>query len=372
MHSIHTTRWIENLKDTSFEMYWFDVLSYGKLETIGNVKQFIDWKKRKIPYIKGEYFLSKNFPTLFKIIEPFFEISINDKLEKIIQEINPDIIHSFEMQSCSYPIYKTMKKYKDINWVYSCWGSDLFYYQNLKEHNFKIKRVLKRLNFLHTDCFRDYEIAINLGFKGTYLGVIPGGSGYKLDELQKLKQPLENRNIITVKGYNHRFARGLVIIQALKEISEELKNFRVIVFGANQDVLEYITQNKLPFIAYNRNELNYNEILELMGKSTIYIGNSTSDGIPNTLLEAIVMGAFPIQSNPGGVTEEIISHGLNGFLIKDSDSVNEIKELILKAISDKSLIQKSIKINTRLAVERLDYQDIQLKIIKFYEKIYTV
>ena len=62
MHSIHAIRWIENLKDTSHELYWFDVLGIGKLDTIERVKQFANWKHRKLPYIKGEYFLSKRFP----------------------------------------------------------------------------------------------------------------------------------------------------------------------------------------------------------------------------------------------------------------------------------------------------------------------
>ena len=57
MHSVHTIRWIENLKDSPHELFWFDVLGRGKLETIEGVKQFTDWNHRKLPYIKGEYFL---------------------------------------------------------------------------------------------------------------------------------------------------------------------------------------------------------------------------------------------------------------------------------------------------------------------------
>jgi hypothetical protein len=42
------------------------------------------------------------------------------------------------------------------------------------------------------------------------------------------------------------------------------------------------------------------------GQSILHIGNSISDGMPNALLEAMGMGAFPIQSNPGKVSEEVI------------------------------------------------------------------
>jgi hypothetical protein len=40
-------------------------------------------------------------------------------------------------------------------------------------------------------------------------------------------------------------------------------------------------------------------------QSVLHIGNSISDGMPNALLEAMGMGAFSIQSNPGKVSEEV-------------------------------------------------------------------
>ena len=119
MHSIHAIRWIENLKDTNNELYWFDVLDRGKLETVENVEQFIDWKQRKKRNLKGEYFISKKVPFLYHVLQPFLEVTANEKLEQIIKEIQPDVIHSFEMQGCSYPILKTMKKFPKLKWIYS-------------------------------------------------------------------------------------------------------------------------------------------------------------------------------------------------------------------------------------------------------------
>ena len=59
MPSIHVIRWIENLKDSSYELYWFDVLGRGRLETLDSVCQFTDWQKRKIATVKGRAL--KNF-----------------------------------------------------------------------------------------------------------------------------------------------------------------------------------------------------------------------------------------------------------------------------------------------------------------------
>lgn len=367
MPCIHTIRWIENLKDTSFEMYLFDVLGRGELETINSVHQFTDWKKRKIPYIRGEYFLSKNLPSFYNRIQPFLEVSANAQLEKIIKAIQPDIIHSFEMQGCSYPILKTMNKFPNIKWIYSCWGNDLFYYKKLKEHYSKIKKVLNRVNYIHADCYRDFDIAKELGFKGDYLGVIPTGGGFRLNDLSKFILPLKQRKTIVVKGYQHQFGRGLKIVQALKDIQSDLIDYDVVVFGAHREVIEFIKMNKLSYTVFDRHGLKHEELLELMGQSLIYIGNSISDGMPNTLLEAIAMGAFPIQSNPGGATAEIINHGVNGFLIENPESVDEIQQLIKQAISDPILIEKAREINYNLAKQRLDYEKNKSKIIAIYD-----
>lgn len=369
MPCIHFYRWVENLENTSDELYWFDVLGRGKIETIGKVHQITDWKKRKIPYMKGEYFLRKKFSSLYNLLHPFFEVTIDEELDKIIQEIQPDVIHSFEMQSCSYPILKTMNNYPNIKWIYSCWGSDLFYYQNDKVHYSKIIRVLDRVNFLHTDCQRDFIIAKSLGFKGEHLGVIPGGTGYEIPKLEKYKKNLNERKIILVKGYQHHFGRGLVIVEALKEIQSFLGNYEVVVFGAHPAVIGYIKQNELPFKVYDRHGLKHVELLKLMGESLIYIGNSISDGMSNTLLESIVMGAFPIQSNPGGVSEEIIDNGINGLLIENPENPEEIKGLFLQALFDKERLYTAYKHNGEISINRFDYEFNKQKVIALYNNV---
>ena len=369
MPSVHVIRWIENLEDTNHQLYWFDVLGRGELETTKNVVQITNWQKRKLPNLKGEYFLRKKFPNVYQVLQPFLEITANEALEKIILTIQPDVVHSFEMQVCSYPIFKTMQKFRSLKWIYSCWGSDLFYYQQFSSHLQKIKHVLKRVNFLHTDCKRDFVIAQKLNFAGKHVGIIPGGTGYKLEELERYKRPIKNRKIIIVKGYEHNLGRGLNVVKALQLIQNEIQNYEIVVFGAHKSVIDFVESNQLDFVIYDRKGLSHKELLQLMGKSLIYIGNSISDGIPNTLLEAIAMGAFPIQSNPGGASEEIIDNTKNGLLIEDPANISAIKEVILEAISNQEMLHSAFELNAVIAQKRLDYYDNKAKVISIYENL---
>ena len=369
MPSIHAIRWIENLKNTNNELFWFDVTNKGTIVELQNVRQFTNWKQRKLPNFKGEYKLSKKFPNTYSKIKYLFEVTENEYLEKIINEIQPDAIHSFEMQHCSYQILKTMNKFSNLHWIYSCWGNDLYYYKNFENHNKQIKAVLKRVNYLHTDCQRDYNLAIELGFKGKHTGIIPGGSGYHLDEVNKYKLPIEDRKIILVKGYQHKFGRALNVIKALQNCQEINSKFEVVIFGAHKEVIDYIKNNNLPFKTFHRTQLSQLELIQLMGKSLIYIGNTVSDGMPNTLLEAIIMNAFPIQSNPGNATAEIIEHKKNGLLIDDPNDIPTIEKLIKLALSDTTRFYQAAKINTEIALQRLDYYKNQFKIIEIYNTL---
>jgi glycosyltransferase involved in cell wall biosynthesis len=371
--SIHAIRWIENLKDESHELYWFDILDKGSINISDDVKikKITYWKKRKKKYIRGEYFLRKKAPIIYNKIQPYLETTIDEQLVKTIQDIKPDIVHSFEMQSCSYPILETMLKYPKLTWVYSCWGSDLFYYQNFKTHKKKIKNVLKRIQVIHTDCNRDYLLAIKMGFKGVYSGVIPGGTGYDLKLLEAYKQPIKERKIILVKGYEHTFGRALNVLKALHLLNDFLLDYKVVVFAAHKKVIDFVNINKFPFRVIEKDSLNHIETLKLMGQSKIYIGNSISDGMPNTLLEALIMNAFPIQSNPGNVTSEVIVDGVNGLLINDPNDIEHIKNILFKVLNKGSEIDfnTAIKMNIKIANERLDAVLNKKKVIDFYENI---
>ncbi|WP_426092175.1 glycosyltransferase [Flavobacterium sp. DSR3-2] len=369
MHSIHAIRWIENLKDSPHELYWFDVTSNGKLDTIAKVHQFTNWKKRKIPYLKGEYLLRKNYSSLYNLLNPFLEVAANEYLEKIIHDIQPDLIHSFEMHTCSYPILKTMIKFQHIKWLYSCWGNDLYYNRQIPKDLKTIKRMLARIDFLHTDCQRDFEIAKSLGFSGNFFGVIPTGGGYDLGYYENFRLPFEERKIVLIKGYEHLFGRGLNVVKALQLANNVFLNYEVVVFGAHQEVIDFINFNKLPYRTFGRNDLSQMELIKLMGKSILYIGNSISDGMPNTLLEAIIMQAFPIQSNPGNATAEIIENKKNGLLINDSSDVNEIKEKIIFALTNLKLLEQAMILNNEIAKERLKCSVNQVKIEEIYSKI---
>ena len=373
MNSIHFQRWTDQLKDFGHEVHWFNVRDGGYSERLSWVNQIVGWKQR-FPNLRGRIFIKKRFPWFYKKISFLIENNTEKTFEKALLEIKPDVVHSFVLYISCVPILKVMQKYSNVEWVYSSWGSDLFYFQHQADYLKNIKSVLPRINYLFADCNRDVELARKYGFKGEVLGVYPGGGGYPIEHFEKYILPLSQRKIILLKGYQGRSGRAIPALNALDKLSEKLKQFPVVVFGADIEVEDFIKntnlKSKLDLTIYSKSELlPHIEIIKLMGKALLYIGNSNSDGMPNTLLEGIIMGAFPIQSNPGGATSEIIQHKINGLLIDDCENVESITELISIAIQDKTMITNAFSFNQAEVKPNLNRTKITSKVISKYNSI---
>ena len=371
--SLHFFRWTSQLQDAGHEVYWFDITGMSKpVKRISWVIQKTDWKLRWT--YPGRVFLKRNFPRIYSSIQKINERNLENVFEEYLYDVKPDLVHSFALYLSCSPIIKVMEKYPNQKWIYSSWGSDLFYFQNETKYLKDIKRVLPRINYLFTDCKRDYRIAQEYGFNGAFLGVFPGGGGFDFKEANAFINPVTERQIILVKGYQGRSGRAIQVIKALELISEEIKNYSIVVFGADPDVENYITKQELKRVlsikSLSRKDfLPHNEILKLMGEALIYIGNSNSDGMPNTLLEAMIQGAFPIQCDPGGATAEVIEHGENGLLIEDCEDSNKIAKLIREAIINPNLINKAFIINQEKIKPNYDRDFIKKQVISSYVSI---
>ena len=367
--SLHFFRWVNQLEEAGHEVYWFDITGMSKhVSKINWVNQKNAWKlKWDYP---GRIFVKNRLPKLYNFFQKFNEYKTNEVFEQYLKEVCPDVVHSFALYLSCSPIIEIMEKNPNQKWIYSSWGSDLYYFQNELDYLKDIKRVLPRINYLFTDCKRDYELAKKYGFIGEFLGVFPGGGGFKLAEMEKFKLPISQRKTILIKGFQERSGRAISVLKAIELLANELGDYIIEVFGSDKEVYEYVTKSTLTkwdnFQVIGK--MPHEEVLKLMGESLIYIGNSNSDGMPNTMLEAICMGVFPIQSNPGGATAEVIEDGLNGLLIEDCESVEEIKQVIRKAISDFDF-DKVNEHNYYTIVKKIDYYNIKSSVNQIYLKV---
>lgn len=366
----HFFQWTDQLKESGFDVYWFDITDgAGFVQRLNWVKQFNGWRlKWKYPF---RYTIKKKFPNLYSLLENVLVNKTEVAFENIIQKVRPDIVHCFEMKLAGLPILSVMKKNK-IPFVYSSWGSDMFDYKNLGVTDIEAKSFLKRVEYLITDCHRDFKIAQQLGFLRKFFGVFPGNGGIEIEN--KFIASIGNRKTICIKGYDDGVGKALVVLKAIESIQFD-SSIDFLIFSAEENIIKYLEisdffrKRKVEIIPRESFILN-KLLLHKFGSCLLYIGNSISDGMPNTLLEAMGMGVFPIQSNPGRVSEEVITHGKNGYLIEDPFDIVEISKLIKDAINNFELRAGAQVYNTAYVNENFNRAKLKNEIIELYETLY--
>jgi len=111
---------------------------------------------------------------------------------------------------------------------------------------------------------------------------------------------------------------------------------------------------------------NHAAILDLFGVARVYLGVSVTDGISTSMLEAMAMGAFPIQSNTA-CADEWFTDGVGGFLV-DQNDVDIIAARLSHALCDDNLVDTAARIN-RTTLHKIDYDRVANDLHKTFQSI---
>lgn len=378
LFSPHTGRWISQLEGTGWDIH---VTGGGtphpNLRTLKSVTLH-PYPQKRWRFSRGGDRL-KQIPVLRRVLFPAPE----NYLAHVIDRLQPDCIHSLKMQSESYQVFAARKVLGGrflSKWIYSSWGSDIYLHQKDPVHLAQIKKVLTAIDYFVPDCERDIALARKYGFRGEVLGIFPVAGAYPIGQMLQGHQPgnASTRGIVALKGYQTKnVGRALVALDAIRRTADSLKNFKIVIHSAvgswaseqypqvkaAADDISAATGLCIEFMPFSPVE----DIWQLFGRSRISIGISASDGTPNTMLESMVMGAFPIQSDTGAISEWI-EDGVNGSIVPYDDP-DLIAQAIIRASIDDKLVDQAARINAKLVSERLEPSVIIPKIHAMYKRV---
>jgi glycosyltransferase involved in cell wall biosynthesis len=297
-------------------------------------------------------------------------------LARLIRQIKPDLIHSMEFQHAGYNVLRAKELFGDKRfpkWLATNWGSDIFYYHRFPDHHQQISRLLKNVDYYSCECERDVELAREMGLVSTSMPVFPNTGGFDLSSISDLRMSVRPsaRRMIMVKGYQHFAGRALTALDALLRCADVLKEYRIVVFSASIEVYERVEELRL-FHGLSITILGTSEhekMLKYFAHARIYLGVSISDAISTSMLEAMAMGAFPIQTNTA-CCNEWIKDGVSGFSIPPDD-IEKIAGKVRQAIVENFLVDNAAEINWRTVCERLDHHLLKKKEVDFYNQIFA-
>lgn len=293
-------------------------------------------------------------------------------LSALIRQIKPDLIHSMEFQHSAYLVLaaRDLMTERFPRWLATNWGSDIFYFGNFPDHAKQIRRVCGAVDLYSCECHRDLALGRKFGYRGPDMPVLPNSGGMDIKHILSLRDPAppSKRKVIMVKGYDHFAGRAMVSLAVLERFANHLQDYTVVLFsvGARPRVraLELAEAGTLDIRVIDL--ASHDDILRHFGKARIYLGISISDAISTSVLEAMAMGAFPIQTNTS-CCEEWFVHGKTGFAIPPDD-FEEICERFATALSDDSLVDYAATENFRVIESRLALEVLRPKVADFYRQ----
>ena len=297
------------------------------------------------------------------------------RFRALVNEIQPDLVHALRIP---FEGMLAAVTHTSIPLVVSIWGNDL----TLHAHGSSLmthltRRTLHRCDGLMADTNRDIDLGRAWGFsddKPTL--VVPGGGGIRMEEIesissgQTLPEELpDGQIVVNPRGQRPGSLRQDIFFQSIPLVLEKIPEALFICPPLQGDPESEQWVEKLGLTSSTKlwPRLSQAQVWALYKKSLLFVSPSIHDGTPNSLLEAMACGCFPVVGNIKSMQEWITS-GVNGLLV-DATSPRAMADGIITALENPALRSNAKIKNAQLITERAGYRRCMAMSEAFYQKI---
>jgi Glycosyl transferases group 1/Glycosyl transferase 4-like len=296
------------------------------------------------------------------------------RLRQIIDEIRPDMVHAMRIPFEGILAARALESVADYPLVTSVWGNDFtLHAPSTPWMSMATRRALSRTNGLLADCQRDLTLAERWGFvQGKLTLLVPGNGGVKKNLFfQPDQSPTEYAyTAINPRGFR-AYVRNDTFFKAIPSIVQRIPKVKFLCPDMSGDYQARLWVEKLG-ITENVEllpRLTRGEMAAVFRRSAIMISPTTYDGTPNTLLEGMACGCFPIAGDLETI-REWITPGINGSLV-DPANPQELAVAIIQAMENSDLRSTAADFNQHLVDERAEYYQNLRSAGDFYAALLT-
>ncbi len=303
------------------------------------------------------------------------------RLRWLAEKIKPDLIHALRI-----PFEGMLASYApdDIPLAVSIWGNDLTLHAGGSAQMAALThRALRRADGLLADTQRDIALARRWGFaEGNTALVVPGSGGLNLSELrgvqgvvQRVGSPFDHLFpagtplVINPRGFRTGSVRQDTFFAAVPLILERRPEifFACAAMAGQREALRMVEQYKLQNKVNLLPTLPQGDLWGLFARAEVTVSVSQHDGTPNSLLEAMSLGAFPVAGDIESI-REWITPGINGLLVEPGKP-QALAEAVLLALDGADLRARAAEYNAALVAERASAEKVYEKVRIFYEGV---
>lgn len=289
----------------------------------------------------------------------------------LLNQFNPDIVQAFRTNNEGY-IAALAGHHPTLLFI---WGQDIVYFaMRYRIHRWLARWTMKRMDGLLADCQRDIDLARELNYSESKPAkVLPGNGGVDLSVYSQGKLVKERPKLIVYPRGFSPYLRLDNLLYALKSLIEKPKFSSTHIIILMPPSLIERTNAKINSIGLSSLNVRVKPFLDqaswskLLGDALIMVSPSISDGTPNSMLEAMACGAFPVMGRLSSI-EEWIEDGHNGLLF-DPDNTAEIEEVLGKALLNLEMCQSAQIVNRDIIIEKANVSTSLPQLFAFYKLV---
>jgi glycosyltransferase involved in cell wall biosynthesis len=301
------------------------------------------------------------------------------KVKRLIDRISPDIVHAMRIPFEGILAAKATPS--GVPLLISVWGNDFTLWASRNPMIARqTRQTMQRSDALHCDCRRDLDLAARAwGFDFSKpTAVLPGGGGVQASLFHPHEPDPSLRRELNIRDdapvvFNPRGSRGYVrndvFFKAIPRVLRQYPNAVFVCAGMQSNPIAERWASRLAIKSNVRllPSVPRERMAELFRLASVAVSPSLHDGTPNTLLEAMACGCFPVAGDIESV-REWITDGDNGFLC-DPTNPESLSQAISRALGDEQMRNTAREQNTRLIAERAEYSKVMQQAEEFYFKI---
>lgn len=305
------------------------------------------------------------------------------RMRAILTGLDVDLLHALRIP---YEGMLAAESKPAIPLILSVWGNDFtLHARSAPWMQWLTRRSVARTDGIHADCHRDIRLARGWGLKeDSPTLVVPGGGGLdrKLFHVGSVDQqhlrpeiraqiqslPEDTPVVINPRGFR-AYVRNDTFFHSLPLILREFPSTKFLAptMLGERSAEQWLNRLGIEGSVILLPKLTPEEMAILNRRSQVMVSPSEHDGTPNSFLEAIACGCFPVVGDLESL-REWVQDGVNGLLI-DPSRPEALAQAVIQALRDSALRSRASKHNQALIDDRAERARISRQLDRFYHEV---
>jgi len=292
------------------------------------------------------------------------------KLRTFIREVQPDIVHAMRIPYEGMLAASALSE-GEARFIVSVWGNDFtLHAPSTPLMRYFTRKTMRAADALHADCQRDIRLAREwgLGMDKPVL-VTPGNGGIKSEIFHQPEAPVEHPVVVNPRGFR-AYVKNEAFFKSIPLVLEKRSDARFVCSSMQGEpqAMAWIRKLRIEHAVQLNPPFSHAQMGDVFRAAQVVVSPSIHDGTPNSLLEGMACGCFPVAGDLESI-REWITHGQNGLLV-DPNNPQSIADAILIALEREDLRREAAGLNEKIIAARGEYAQNMKLAGEFYEKVW--